>query len=107
MNILVICLAQLATPFSVENSQKKYGDLTRLDVLLDISSKKILNGSSADVGKQPSASPKLNLIFQEMVNFFSPDKSNYVPVCVVSLDVFESRISFNYIVYVNFNWQKK
>ncbi|RZC20015.1 Protein TRIGALACTOSYLDIACYLGLYCEROL 4, chloroplastic [Glycine soja] len=54
---------------------KKYGDLTRVDARLDISSasafaKKILNGSSsstADVSKQPSASPRLNLIFQQQV----------------------------------------
>lgn len=56
---------------------KKYGDLTRVDARLDISSasasaKKILNGSRADVGEQLPASPRLNLIFQQQVNFFSP-----------------------------------
>jgi len=54
---------------------KKYGDLTRVDARVDLSSatafaKKILSGSSADVGEQPSASPRLNLSFQQQVNFF-------------------------------------
>ena len=64
---------------------KKFGDLTRVDARLDISSasglaKKILNGfksSSADVIEQPSASPRLNLIFQQQVHIFL-DKSNYL-----------------------------
>ncbi|KAL9303523.1 hypothetical protein ACSQ67_020786 [Phaseolus vulgaris] len=47
---------------------KKYGDLTRVDAHLNISSasafaKKILKGSS----EQPSASPRLNLTFQQQV----------------------------------------
>ncbi|XP_027908418.1 protein TRIGALACTOSYLDIACYLGLYCEROL 4, chloroplastic [Vigna unguiculata] len=47
---------------------KKYGDLTRLDARVDISSaseyaKKILNSSRADA----SASPRLNLILQQQV----------------------------------------
>ncbi|BAT96888.1 Protein TRIGALACTOSYLDIACYLGLYCEROL 4 [Vigna angularis] len=51
---------------------KKYGDLTRVDARLDISSasasaKKILNGSRADVGEQLPALPRLNLIFQQQV----------------------------------------
>lgn len=51
-----------------------YGDLTRLDARLDICSapgfvKKVLNGfrSSADVNELPSASPRLNLTFQQQV----------------------------------------
>ena len=74
---------------------KKYGDLTRVDARLDISSasafaKKILNGSSsstADVSKQPSASPRLNLIFQQQVNFFLLDKNKFLLV-YISLNVF-------------------
>lgn len=54
---------------------KQFGDLTRVDARLDISSasafaKKILNcsrSSTADVSEQPSASPRLNLIFQQQV----------------------------------------
>ncbi|KAK7386192.1 hypothetical protein VNO78_26229 [Psophocarpus tetragonolobus] len=54
---------------------KILGDLTRVDARLDLSSasgfvKKILNGSrssSADDSEQPSASPRLNLIFQQQV----------------------------------------
>ncbi|XP_027336650.1 protein TRIGALACTOSYLDIACYLGLYCEROL 4, chloroplastic [Abrus precatorius] len=54
---------------------KKYRDLTRLDARLNISSasalaKKIVNGfksSTADVSEQSSASPRLNLIFQQQV----------------------------------------
>ncbi|XP_057452055.1 protein TRIGALACTOSYLDIACYLGLYCEROL 4, chloroplastic [Lotus japonicus] len=55
---------------------KDFGDLTRLDARLDISSvsalgKKIMNGfkssTAADVNEQPSASPRLNLIFQQQV----------------------------------------
>ncbi|KAJ1395423.1 hypothetical protein SESBI_33381 [Sesbania bispinosa] len=54
---------------------KDFGDLTRVDARLDISSatalgKKFLNGfksSTADVSEQPSASPRLNLIFQQQV----------------------------------------
>ncbi|XP_045791039.1 protein TRIGALACTOSYLDIACYLGLYCEROL 4, chloroplastic-like [Trifolium pratense] len=54
---------------------KRFGDLTRVDARLDISSasglaKKILNGfkrSSADLNEQSSASPRLNLIFQQQV----------------------------------------
>ncbi|CAJ1948859.1 unnamed protein product [Sphenostylis stenocarpa] len=54
---------------------KKYGDLTRVDARLDISSasalaKKFLNGSrssTTDVSEQSSASPRLNLIFQQQV----------------------------------------
>ncbi|XP_039685225.1 protein TRIGALACTOSYLDIACYLGLYCEROL 4, chloroplastic isoform X2 [Medicago truncatula] len=57
---------------------KKFGDLTRVDARLDISSasglaKKILNGfksSSADIIEQPSASPRLNLIFQQQVQLY-------------------------------------
>jgi len=75
---------------------KKYGDLTRVDAHLNISSasafaKKILKGSS----EQPSASPRLNLTFQQQVNFFSLFKSNHLPVYINSLDVFESRTSLN------------
>ncbi|XP_028782486.1 protein TRIGALACTOSYLDIACYLGLYCEROL 4, chloroplastic [Neltuma alba] len=51
-----------------------YGDLTRLDARLDICSasgfaKKVLNGirSYADVNELPSASPRLNLTFQQQV----------------------------------------
>jgi len=60
--------------FQLGKFTKKYGDLTRLDARLDISSaseyaKKILNSSRADA----SASPRLNLIIQQQVNFFSPD----------------------------------
>ncbi|XP_061370531.1 protein TRIGALACTOSYLDIACYLGLYCEROL 4, chloroplastic [Gastrolobium bilobum] len=54
---------------------KDFGDLTRVDARLDISSasalaKKIMNGfksSTADVTEQASASPRLNLIFQQQV----------------------------------------
>lgn len=57
---------------------KNFGDLTRVDARLDISSgsglaKKIVNGfksSSIGVSEQPSASPRLNLIFQQQVQFF-------------------------------------
>ncbi|KAF7825955.1 protein TRIGALACTOSYLDIACYLGLYCEROL 4, chloroplastic [Senna tora] len=52
-----------------------FGDLTRVDARLDICSasgfaKKVLNGfrsSTADVSEHPSASPRLNLIFQQQV----------------------------------------
>ncbi|CAK8560031.1 unnamed protein product [Lathyrus sativus] len=54
---------------------KEYRDLTRVDARLDISSasglaKKIFNGfksSSDNINDQPSASPRLNLIFQQQV----------------------------------------
>ena len=65
---------------------KDFGDLTRVDARLDIPSasafaKKVLNGfksTSTDVS-EPSASPRLNLIFQQQVLYFSPfDKSKYM-----------------------------
>ncbi|KAI5423188.1 protein TRIGALACTOSYLDIACYLGLYCEROL 4, chloroplastic [Lathyrus oleraceus] len=54
---------------------KEYRDLTRVDARLDISSasglaKKIFNAfkrSGDDINDQPSASPRLNLIFQQQV----------------------------------------
>ncbi|KAK7277218.1 hypothetical protein RIF29_18369 [Crotalaria pallida] len=54
---------------------KDFGDLTRVDARLDLSSasafaNKVLNtfkSSTADVSEQPSASPRLNLIFQQQV----------------------------------------
>ncbi|KAL2319511.1 hypothetical protein Fmac_028480 [Flemingia macrophylla] len=54
---------------------EKFGDLTRVDTRLDISSatafaKKILNcsrSSTADPREKPSASPRLNLIFQQQI----------------------------------------
>jgi hypothetical protein len=63
---------------------KHFGDLTRVDARLDISSasglaKKILNGfksSSADLDDKSAASPRLNLIFQQQVHIFL-DKSSY------------------------------
>lgn len=61
---------------------KEYRDLTRVDARLDISSasglaKKIFNAfkrSGDDINDQPSASPRLNLIFQQQVYVFL-DKS--------------------------------
>ncbi|OIW00968.1 hypothetical protein TanjilG_16217 [Lupinus angustifolius] len=52
-----------------------FGDLTRVDARLDISSasafaNKVLNSfksSAADISEQPSASPRFNLIFQQQV----------------------------------------
>lgn len=69
---------------------KHFGDLTRVDARLDISSasaltKKILNGfkiSTADVSEHPSASPRLNLIFQQQVHYFL-DKNKYLVVYTV------------------------
>lgn len=74
---------------------KYFGDLTRVDARLDISSasglaKKIVNGcrsSTADVSEQPSASPRLNLIFQQQVNIFPLEKCKYLLV-YISLNVF-------------------
>ncbi|RDX65659.1 Protein TRIGALACTOSYLDIACYLGLYCEROL 4, chloroplastic, partial [Mucuna pruriens] len=63
--------------YSIQHGKftKNFGDLTRVDARLDISSasalaKKILNGSRISTGddsKQSSASPRLNLIFQQQV----------------------------------------
>lgn len=73
---------------------KGFGDLTRVDARLDISSasalaKKIVNGfksSNADVREQPSASPRLNLIFQQQVHFFH-DNKKYLLV-YITLNIF-------------------
>lgn len=67
-----------------------YWDLTRLDARLDICSasgfaKKVLNGfrSSAVVNELPSASPRLNLTFQQQVSPFDLHLSfNGVLVCI-------------------------
>ncbi|KAF7851353.1 hypothetical protein BT93_L4083 [Corymbia citriodora subsp. variegata] len=59
--------------FQHGNFRKKYGDLTRIDARLDISSASalaqrvfnVLSGSSGSSFPRPSSSPRVNLIFQQ------------------------------------------
>ena len=65
--------------FQHGNFRKYYGDLTRVDARLDISSasaftKRVLNGfksSSSNLVEDPNAHPRLSLIFQQQVLFLS------------------------------------
>lgn len=76
----------LCYTFQLGNFRKYYGDLTRVDARLDISSasafaKRFLNGSkssSSNVADDPNSHPRLNLIFQQQVFFYK-----YIPYVLV------------------------